>query len=64
VFSQTFCSIVYCGGPGICFCAVLLSAWIAIILLSCNCLTHSSTRGFSDPSDCAGVAEGSHLISS
>ncbi len=56
MFSQTFCSIVYYGGPGVCFCATQLSAWVAIILLSLNCLTHNSARGFSVPSDCTSVA--------
>ena len=62
--SQTFCPIVHRGGPGVCFCAVLLSAWVAIVLHSRNCLTCSSARGFSVPSDCASVAGGSHPISS
>src|SRR6266851_2892226 len=62
--SQTFCPIVHCGGPSICLCAILLIAWVAIILCSHNCLTRSSARGFSVPSDCAGVAGGSCPISS
>src|SRR6266851_2619797 len=54
--SQTFCPIVHRGGLGVCFCTILLSAWVTIILCSCNCLTCISARGFSDPSDCAGIA--------
>src|SRR6266853_4882107 len=62
--SQTFCPIVHYGGPGMCFCTVLLSAWVTIVLLSHNCLTCNSARGFSVPSDCASIAGGSHPISS
>src|SRR6267154_4527546 len=62
--SQTFCPFVHLGGPRGWFCAFLLSAWVIIILLSLNCLTHSSARGLSPPSACAGVAGGSLLISS
>src|SRR6266851_6063644 len=64
VSSQTFCPFVHWGRPGVCFCVVRLSAWVAIILLSLNCLTRSSARGFSAPSACASVAGGSLLISS
>jgi hypothetical protein len=42
----------------------LLSAWVAIILHSPNCLTHCSARGLSDPSPCTGVAGGSRPINS
>src|SRR5216683_6101818 len=62
--SQTFCPFVHLGGPGECFCAVLLSACVAIVLLSFNCLTCNSTRGLSAPFACASVAGGSLLISS
>src|SRR6266851_3486109 len=62
--SQTFCPIVHLGGPRGWFCAFLLSAWVAITLLSRNCLTRSSARGLSPPSACAGVAGGSLPISS
>ncbi len=62
--SQTFCPFTHQGGPGVCFCAIQLSAWVAIVLLSLNCLTHSSARGFSAPSACAGVVGGSLPISS
>ena len=63
-FSQTFCPFVHRARPGVCFCAAQLSAWVTIILHSLNCLTCNSTRGFSVPSDCASVAEGSRPISS
>jgi len=60
--SQTFCPFVHHGPSGVCFCATLLSAWVTIIRLSISFLTQCSTRGLSDPSPCAGVAGGSHLI--
>src|SRR5712671_4105825 len=62
--SQTFCPFVHFGGPGEYLCAILLSAWVVITLLSLNCLTCSSARGLSPPSACAGVAGGSLPISS
>jgi hypothetical protein len=47
-----------------CFCAALLSAWVAIILLSISHLTRCSTRGLSDPSPCVGLAGDSRPINS
>jgi hypothetical protein len=57
--SQTFCPFVHRGMFGEWFCVALLSAWVAIILLSISFLTQCSARGLSDPSPCAGVAGGS-----
>jgi len=44
------------------FHATLLSAWVAIILLSISFLTHCSAKGLSDPSPCTGIAGGSRPI--
>jgi hypothetical protein len=62
MLSQTFCPFVHHGMSGVCFCATLLSAWVAIIRLSISFLTRCSARGLSDPSPCARVGGGSHPI--
>jgi hypothetical protein len=62
--SQTFCPLTNLGVGVGCFCAVWLSAWVARVLHSPNCLTRCLARGLSDPSPCAGVAGGSQPISS
>jgi hypothetical protein len=61
--SQTFCPFVNLRVSVGCFCTAWLSAWVAIVLHSPNCLTHCLAKGLSDPSPCASIAGGSHLIS-
>ena len=64
MLSHTFCPLAHQGLSSDCFCAALLSAWVAIILLSPNCLMCCSASGLSNPSTYIGVAGGSRLINS